>query len=306
MKKINVSIITYKQEALIGRAIDSIIEQKEWGLNKIIICDDCSPDNNWIVIQEYKKKYPELIEAYRNDINLGVYGNFNRMNSLRGVADLYTTMAGDDILCPGYLKAIQEAVVEQNIAMDSAVCIYCDYQTISPDGTKSIVSQKKVLNGTRPYSMMIRSNLSNRGALFTSSAYSRIQPTILDKGLNLAETFAEAQINLCADLYYYVPIVGSVYYQSIGVSTSLRHTNYYGVDQLTKWHYFLDNLPNIATDRRWIKYKISQTEYSMHHTWWGMLKVIIRNVISFDSKNGKGLRDIYSMILFLTKKQGKF
>ena len=47
-KKISVLIVTYKQADVIGRNIESIIQQKEYGLHEIIICDDCSPDNNWM------------------------------------------------------------------------------------------------------------------------------------------------------------------------------------------------------------------------------------------------------------------
>ena len=50
MVKINVLIITYNQEDLIKRAIDSILCQKEYGLNKIVVSDDCSSDNTWNVL----------------------------------------------------------------------------------------------------------------------------------------------------------------------------------------------------------------------------------------------------------------
>ena len=65
--KISVLIVTYKQADIIGRNLDSILEQKDDGLFEIVICDDCSPDNNWEIISEYVKKYPSIIRAYRNE-----------------------------------------------------------------------------------------------------------------------------------------------------------------------------------------------------------------------------------------------
>ncbi len=40
--RINVLIVTYKQADTIGRNIESILCQKEYGLNEIVICDDLS------------------------------------------------------------------------------------------------------------------------------------------------------------------------------------------------------------------------------------------------------------------------
>ena len=55
--RISVVIITYKQQDLISRAIDSVLCQKEYGLKEIVISDDCSPDNTWSVLNNYSNKY---------------------------------------------------------------------------------------------------------------------------------------------------------------------------------------------------------------------------------------------------------
>ena len=56
VNKINVLVVTYNQENVIGRCLESILCQKVFGLNKIIICDDHSTDNNWLIINAYKEK----------------------------------------------------------------------------------------------------------------------------------------------------------------------------------------------------------------------------------------------------------
>ena len=88
-KKISVLIVTYKQANVIGRNIESILQQKDYGLHEIVICDDCSPDNNWEVIQSYVEKYPNIIRAYRNNPNLGIYGNSDKCALLHGDAELF-------------------------------------------------------------------------------------------------------------------------------------------------------------------------------------------------------------------------
>ena len=61
-KKISVLIVTYKQANVIGRNIESILQQKDYGLHEIVICDDCSPDNNWEVIQSYVRNIQISLE----------------------------------------------------------------------------------------------------------------------------------------------------------------------------------------------------------------------------------------------------
>ena len=73
--KISVYVITYKQKNVISRALDSILAQKEFGLDHIIVCDDCSPDGTWDIIQSYKEKYPEYFIIHKNLLNKGIYGS---------------------------------------------------------------------------------------------------------------------------------------------------------------------------------------------------------------------------------------
>lgn len=103
-KKISVLIVTYKQANVIGRNIESILQQKDYGLHEIVICDDCSPDNNWEVIQSYVEKYPNIIRAYRNNPNLGIYGNSDKCALLHGDAELFCWLEGDDALEPDVFK----------------------------------------------------------------------------------------------------------------------------------------------------------------------------------------------------------
>ena len=52
MNRINILLITYNQENLIRRTLDSILCQKEIGINNIVVNDDCSKDNTWEILKE--------------------------------------------------------------------------------------------------------------------------------------------------------------------------------------------------------------------------------------------------------------
>lgn len=39
----------------------------------IIVCDDCSPDGTWDIIQSDKEKYPEYFIIHKKLSNKGIY-----------------------------------------------------------------------------------------------------------------------------------------------------------------------------------------------------------------------------------------
>ena len=60
--RISVLVITYKQQDIVGRTLDSLLAQKDY-LYEICLSDDCSPDNTWQVLLNYQKQYPDLIKS---------------------------------------------------------------------------------------------------------------------------------------------------------------------------------------------------------------------------------------------------
>lgn len=261
-KKISVLIVTYKQADVIGRNIESILQQREYGLHEIIVCDDCSPDNNWDVIQSYVKKYPNIIRAYRNITNLGIYGNSDKCASLHGDADLFCWLEGDDALEPGVFKGVQEYIDINRIDVNESVGVFCDYSSINPKGIKITHPNKKIISGKKPLSLFIRGLVSWRASFFSRNVIEQFKPTILDQGLALAELLFDSQWFRYIKKAYYCPIKGAIYYTEIGVSTQLGYQSSFKKDQaLIKWTYFLER--GFALDRKdkyWLKFKICQTK----------------------------------------------
>lgn len=269
MYKINVLIVTYKQADVIGRNIESILQQKEYGLNKIVICDDCSPDNNWEVIQGYVKKYPEYIVAYRNEPNLGIYGNSNKLMSLRGNADFYCWLEGDDALCDGFFKAAQDylkdIVIEKGkpvAFMSNFIIRYQDKEDVI-DKRNSIVLNSKYNN--KWFGLYMRGLVSWRASLFSEGVLCRFQPAILDYGLGLAESSFDGQFFRYLEEVYYAPVNGSVYYAGIGVSVNLmdERTAYRTTEGIAQWDYYVNHLVHKKDDLCWCKANKQKCQFLM-------------------------------------------
>ena len=73
--KVTICCITYNQEKYIRQALDGFVAQKTNFPFIVKIGDDCSSDNTKKIIEEYAKKYPEIIKPIYQKENTKIYGN---------------------------------------------------------------------------------------------------------------------------------------------------------------------------------------------------------------------------------------
>lgn len=303
--RINVLVVTYKQADVIGRNIESILVQKEFGLNEIVICDDCSPDNNWDVIQRYVEKYPQIIRAYRNDTNLGIYGNSNKLVTLCGEADLYCWLEGDDALCNGFFKTVQEYIHKKQIDLLRPLGLFCDYFTINTEGDKSLVKNDFVKKGYNPFGAYLRLQATWRASLFTQSVITQFKPVELNKGLILAETLFDSQWFRFIEKGYYIPIAGSIYYAGLGVSITWNLMNplssYNTSETIDMWKYLIKNkIVCESSDVSWAHAKISYARCIMRFSFRNLTYYIFYYLLGIKGYN-LNFRLFLSSILYLLR-----
>ena len=122
----------YNQEAFVREAVQGALSQTYSPL-EIIILDDCSSDRTFEIVRQIIAAYkgPHSVRLNRNDRNLGIGGNVNRMMELcRG--ELVVVAAGDDISLPMRTEVTFQAW-EQFGRRPTSIC--SSYITISADGT---------------------------------------------------------------------------------------------------------------------------------------------------------------------------
>lgn len=279
--RITVTIITYKQEKVIGRAIESILQQKEYGLKEVIVCDDCSPDGTWEVIQRYAQKYPGIITVHQNSPNKGIYGNMAQAYSMVDDTDLIIECSGDDIICDGFFKAVQELIHENGVhpQVESAT-IYGDYKTIAPNGREWVIKNDAIQRypTIRAVDLRMQGKLSPRSSVKTFACFRRFEKFPIDKGVAMAEEFCDIQPSLHSDKNYYIPIVGSAYYTGIGVSTKMGNTKD-RAERIEAWKAVMNEVRLEPKTIHYVQYKISQLSYSNKKSlkffcsmWWHYLR----------------------------------
>lgn len=98
MPKVSVIMGVYNCENTVGASIESILNQTFQDF-EIIVCDDASVDNSYLVLQKYKQKYPDKIKLLKNEKNLMLSGTLNRCIDI-AEGEYIARMDADDISLP--------------------------------------------------------------------------------------------------------------------------------------------------------------------------------------------------------------
>ena len=96
--KVSVSIITYNHQDYIGRAIESVLDQRVDFEYEIIIGDDYSTDGTRAVLRDYQQRYPHLIQLILHPRHPGgIPGRLNNVTNLYACRGTYVALLdGDD------------------------------------------------------------------------------------------------------------------------------------------------------------------------------------------------------------------
>lgn len=121
MATFSVIVPVYKAAHTLERCVDSLAASGGEDL-QIILIEDHSPDDSWLVCQRLEKKYSNVI-CQRNDRNRGVsYTRNQGLNLAEGKYLLFTD--SDDWVDPGYVAAFRSAITAGN---SFAVCGYVNH-----------------------------------------------------------------------------------------------------------------------------------------------------------------------------------
>ncbi len=236
--RISVRVITYNQEALIKRAIDSLLVQKDY-IYEICVSDDCSHDGTWDVLQQYSKENPGLFNLHRNDNNLGIFANIE-MSWTLPTGDLVYSLAGDDMAGDGWFKKVVEFILDKGIDYKNDLfCVYGDYKAVYPNGDSYIHSNKHILSGIDPVKLSIRGLIGNRSACYSKKVQDLYQRVSQGRSY-IAEASIDRQLQVFAKDNYYISFIGNVYFAQVGVSMNIKGERH--EPHLARWDYLLHNL----------------------------------------------------------------
>ncbi|MCK5231554.1 MAG: glycosyltransferase [Desulfobulbaceae bacterium] len=102
---------TYQFAPFLNMCLETLVSQTLRPA-RIIVCDDCSSDNSWDILQGWQNSYPDLIEIYKTPQRMGAIGNGAYLYSLQGQQsfDFITHIDGDDHWHPQKLELEYAAI----------------------------------------------------------------------------------------------------------------------------------------------------------------------------------------------------
>lgn len=294
--KYSIAIITYNQAKLFGRAIDSVLCQKEH-VYEIIVSDDCSTDETWTVIQKYQKRYPELIRPFRNTKNLGIFGNLESTWS-KVSGDVIFYLSGDDAFCNGLFEKANELIYENGIDFKGDMfTLYFDWKYIDPSGNERSFTNS-LIRKHNPVSLRIRRLIHNRTTGISKKVLEQFIPIRKDIGI-CADDLIDIQTMQFSKINLYSPFVGSVYYGDIGIASTTSYIEKTNSVSLVSVE-LLKSLKGLSkSDINWLQYRKYKSLYIMKpdiFTFYHYLKYLIK-IIEF--KYGKDF--VYKEIKFFIK-----
>lgn len=155
--KHSILIISYNQEDVISKAIESCITQTELPY-EIVISDDCSKDKTFDIISKYQKKYPHLIKINRNSSNLGIQGNIEKILFL-STGNVVSFCGGDDTLKTDTIEKVNDAIISKGLNCDEDIFVLVSHSTLKfKDGYKQV--RRNDDTGYSFFSAMIRKHYS--------------------------------------------------------------------------------------------------------------------------------------------------
>lgn len=285
--KISVIIITYNQENLIGRAIESILREKDY-IYEIIISDDCSKDNNWKIISHYVKKYPQIVRAYRNKYNLGIFKNMERSWEYP-TGDIIYELSGDDEVGKDWFKKSVEFIFKNKVDYKNELfCIYGDSKCIYPSGDSITIRNNAILKGHKPLKLFLRGLITKRSTCFSNRILKKFRK--VSKGRSyVVENAQDSQLHLFVEKAYYLPYVGNIYHTNVGVSNNMdemrqkehEQTMVYAFNFFNELGYELDRY-----DKKLIDYNISFKRMVKKKSLKSIFRFIFSYVKSYDPNIG--------------------
>ena len=113
MALISVCIPAYNRPGVLPALLDSVLNQ-DFDDFDIVIAEDASPERQAIAakVSEYQQRVGEKLKYHENLQTLGYDGNLRRLIEL-ATGDYVLFMGNDDLLAPGALKAVANAVRER-------------------------------------------------------------------------------------------------------------------------------------------------------------------------------------------------
>lgn len=300
--RISVYIITYNQEDVIERTLASILSQRDY-VYEICVSDDCSTDRTWEILNEYSQRYPGLFKLNRNEPNLGIFENTEKVWTMP-TGDIVYDLAGDDRVGDGFFSRIVSYISENEIDYKhEAFAIYGDYLVEYPNGDSKVCHNSAIAKyPNKALRLAMRGIICNRGVCYSIRVLHKFEKVSQGRS-HIAEDIQDRMLQIYAENNYYIPVVGNVYVANIGVSAHLTDEakeERKQIQQYTEQYLGQKGVRIKKSDSNYGKFRRTSIEYKYHRSFSNLIKILRYAIASFDfplSFAGNEIRTLFFAII---------
>lgn len=240
----SVLMVTYNHEAYVAQAINSILGQDTDF--ELCVIDDASQDSTWEIVTQFAHNDDRII-ATRNPKNVGALANIAAVKEAAS-GTIVSYCAGDDLLLPGALNAIESAVLTNDL-VDEPFLIVSNTVHLYPNGTTSVFDNY-AFRDQPIFEARLKYGLSYRGVGYSKALLSQVPaeaslPSELGLLADWIKGFYEVVI---AQPIVFIPECTAVYRVHDGISAG-RSPQETSQNYLAALRYIELNFPSHLDDR---------------------------------------------------------
>jgi|CXWL01.1.fsa_nt_gi glycosyltransferase involved in cell wall biosynthesis len=102
--KVSICVVTYNQQGYIAQCLQGLVDQELNCGFEVIVSDDCSTDATPAIIEDFRRRYPDVVKAHLHKRNMGAYENYHFVHQ-QTIGEYVAHVDGDDLVFPGKLQA---------------------------------------------------------------------------------------------------------------------------------------------------------------------------------------------------------
>lgn len=224
--EVSIMIITYKRANGLKNALDSALKQTYKKPYEIVVVDDSGYDEATDkLMKEYCDKYKNII-YYRNEKNIGQYGNWNRVVELCR-SPWYCSLHDDDMMKETYLEEMTNIALKYGKKAGLIGCYIDEFDSnnfeINKKPINKFVKLFMTLRKKKPIFLTLKDNMKDifpvASCLFINKAKALEIGGLNDEYFPSSDFAFAAKMNYYHDVIFYPSILC---YRGVGENVSLK------------------------------------------------------------------------------------
>jgi glycosyltransferase involved in cell wall biosynthesis len=212
-------MITYNHEKYIRAALESVFNNKMLP-DLVVLYDDCSMDETWDIVQEFKLKYQSILRCIRNKENIGIYKNMGRLfEGMKNCScDIVSILSGDDYFYPEFFEEMNNVINKNDVSLSNEFIIITNSSRLYKNGKPEMVDNYK-FRDKNVVKMRIRGKIDYRSVGFSGPLVKKIDFSVHEELGLWADFLPLFDLEVKCKQFYFSDFLATCYRCGVGITS---------------------------------------------------------------------------------------